>query len=46
MVNLFRLVNVGPLVEQQLDDLEMAVLGGQVKGSDSNLREQERAIAK
>ena len=41
MDHLVRLVDVGPLVEQQPDDLEVAVLGGQVKGRCAFLRKRK-----
>ena len=41
LVHLVRHVDVGPLVEQQPDDLEVAVLGGDEEGRGSVLRERE-----
>ena len=42
LVHLACLVDVGPIVEQQLDDLEVAVQDGQAEGRDSSLKKRER----
>ena len=43
LFHLVRLVDVDFLVEQQLDDVEVAVLGGRLKGCGAVLKEGERS---